>query len=77
MGEKVGRLTGRLEAAEGRLDRHESYVVAQITAMNVKLDNLAAQIAIGTGGFSLLTLIWTGGGGLALGYVTLKALGAH
>lgn len=77
LAEKIGRLTGRIEATESRLDRHESYVGSMIKSMNDKLDKLSDQLASSAGRVGVFNLLWTGGGGVALGYVVVKALNVH
>lgn len=46
----IGQMDGRLTALESRIDRHETFVTAKLTAIETKLDDVLLAQAAGTGG---------------------------
>jgi hypothetical protein len=45
----IGRMDGRLTALESRIDRHETFVMAKLNAIETKLDDVLMAQAAGTG----------------------------
>jgi hypothetical protein len=64
----LGRLEGRLQALEERMDRYEMSTAAHLNAIDAKLDALAATLAQGLGGMRVAH--WIGAAILAVsGYI--------
>ncbi|HEX3346829.1 MAG TPA: hypothetical protein VHS58_01860 [Acetobacteraceae bacterium] len=61
----LGRLEGRTDALEMRMNRHEDATAARLTSIEQKLDLLQQTFAQGLGGMRVAH--WVGGAIMALG----------
>ena len=77
---QLGRVDGRLSALENRIDRHETYVVKELGAINDKLDRALLAQAQGAGAFRAVHWIVSALASVAawvLGHVTGSSASGH
>jgi hypothetical protein len=46
----LGRLEGRVDALDERMNRHETAITARLTSIDAKIDTLVTTLASGLGG---------------------------
>jgi hypothetical protein len=72
--EQVGHLRGRVEGVEAWLGRLDSSVMLKLDNLDRKISDISEKVSAQSGGHSVLSYLWIGGGGAAIGYVALHAL---
>jgi len=60
----LGRLEGRVDALDERMDRHEASIAARLTSIEAKIDTVVTTLAGGMGGIRVFH--WAAGILLAL-----------
>jgi hypothetical protein len=66
----LGRLEGRVDALDERMNRHEASIAARLSSIEAKIDAMTNTLAGGLGGIRVFH--WVGGLLLALGGFVAK-----
>ena len=69
-----GILVGKVEMLDARMTRHENWIGSQIGQINDKLDDVAMQLARGSGGLKIIQVMWTAIGGATVAAAVLMAM---